>query len=282
MGIVHGNLLETHIVGNDTQQWTVRAEACAALAQRHIAHVGVGDAAVPYRIVRTNLSGAYLHASLGGEGRILLDGRWRPHRRGMTSFAPAHVLHAFHAIPSRRWQYCWVRYTATSPRSMIGVMGPVMSNVHPEPIHHAIMGLVHEMEGGGDAANCALWVDLIERYVDRFAEPWQHEKRLRALWKSVQLDLAREWTLKDLAALVAMSTEHLRRRCRHSVGRSPIQQLTVLRIQHAAHLLATTEVKIEAVAHSVGYQNPFAFSNTFKRITGIRPSHFRARKRSGA
>jgi AraC-like DNA-binding protein len=282
MAIVHGNLLETHIIGNDTQQWTVRAEACPALAQRHIAHVGVGDASVPYRIVRTKLSGAYLHSSLGGEGRILLDGRWRPHRRGMTSLAPAHVLHAFHAIPSRRWQYCWVRYTATSPRSMIGVMGPVISNFDSEPIHHAIMGLVHEMEGSGDAASCALWVDLMERYVDRFAEPWQHEKRLRALWKTVQLDLARDWTLKELASLTTMSTEHLRRRCQNSIGRSPMQQLTMLRIQHAAHLLATTEAKIEAVAHSVGYQNPFAFSNTFKRFTGIRPLHFRARKRSGA
>ncbi len=98
----------------------------------------------------------------------------------------------------------------------------------------------------------------------------------------MQLDLAREWTLNKLAALTAMSAEHLRRLCQRSIGRSPMQQLTALRIQHAAHLLATTEVKIEAVAHSVGYQNPFAFSNTFKRITGIRPSHFRARKRSGA
>jgi AraC-like DNA-binding protein len=58
-----------------------------------------------------------------------------------------------------------------------------------------------------------------------------------------------------------------------------MQQLTVLRMQHAAHLLATTEEKIEAIAREVGYQNPFAFSNTFKRMTGLRPSDFRSRKR---
>ena len=114
MAVSHDNLSETHIVGGDTHQWIVRSDACSALRQRHIAHVGVGDAASPYRMVRTKLSGAYLHGSLGGEGRILLDGRWRPHRRGMTSLAPAHVLHAFHAIPSRRWQYCWVRYMPSS------------------------------------------------------------------------------------------------------------------------------------------------------------------------
>jgi AraC-like DNA-binding protein len=278
MGIAHGKLLETHIVGGDTREWIVRAETCPALAQRYIAHVGIGDAAVPYRIVRTKLSGAYLHASLGGEGRILLDGRWRPHRAGMASLAPAHVLHAFHAIPSQRWRYCWVRYTATSPRSLLSVMSPVIASFDSEPIHHAIMGLVHEMTGAKDNASSALWVDLIERYVDLFSEPWQREKRLLALWNAVRHDLARDWSLKEFADITAMSGEHLRRRCQSSIGRSPMQQLIVLRVQHAAHLLATTDEKIEAVAQKVGYQNPFAFSNTFKRITGMRPSHFRTHR----
>ncbi|RZA11588.1 MAG: helix-turn-helix domain-containing protein, partial [Lysobacteraceae bacterium] len=46
---------------------------------------------------------------------------------------------------------------------------------------------------------------------------------------------------------------------------------------HAAHLLATSSEKIEAIAHAVGYVNPFAFSNTFKRLTGFRPSDYRLR-----
>lgn len=77
----HENLSETHIIGDDTRLTIVRAEECPALVQRHIAHVGVGDAAVPYQIVRTRLTGAYLHGCLGGEGRMLLDGRWRARAR---------------------------------------------------------------------------------------------------------------------------------------------------------------------------------------------------------
>src|SRR5690606_29962145 len=80
MAVMHEKLSETHIVGSETRQQLVRAEDCPALAQRMISHVGVGDAAPPYRIVRTHLSGAYLHACLGGEGKMLLDGRWRAHR----------------------------------------------------------------------------------------------------------------------------------------------------------------------------------------------------------
>lgn len=278
----HLNLLETHIEGSDTKQWSVTASDCPALARRHIAHVGCGDAAVPYRIVRTNLSGAYLHGSLGGVGRMLIDGRWRSLGAGMASFAPAHVLHAFHAVPSRRWHYCWVRFTAQSSRSVIDAMTPIMGHYDCRPLSHAIMGLYNEMQAGRNMATCALWLDLIEIYVDGFAKPWKSETRLMTVWNHVRKDLARPWTLSELAGLAGLSNEHLRRLCHRSLGRSPMQQLTTLRVQQAAHRLATTNTKIEIIADSVGYLNPFAFSNVFKRVTGLRPSEFRTRRQAGS
>lgn len=275
----HADLLETHIDGPDTKLWAVRADDCPALRQRHILHLGVGDAAVPYSIIRTNLSGAYLHGSLGGEGRMLIDGRWRPHRAGMASLAPAHVLHAFHAIPSKRWSYCWVRYMPSSARSMIHAVAPIMANFDCRPLSHAILGFVNEMEGARDRATCALWLDLVESYVDNFAEPWRREERLLAMWNAVREDLSRPWRLDELAGLAGVSCEHLRRLCRNSLGRSPMQQLANLRVQHAAHQLATTSAKLDTIADSVGYRNPFALSNVFKKLTGVRPSSFRSRKR---
>lgn len=280
MAKAHADLLETHIDGPDTRLSSVRAEDCPALRQRHIAHVGVGDAAAPYRIVRTKLAGAYLHGSLGGEGRILVDGRWRVHRAGTASLAPAHVLHAFHAIPSRRWQYCWVRYMPTSPRSLLHAIAPIMASYDCRPLSHAILGLGAEMGARRDLAACALWLDLIENYVDGFAEPWRREERLLALWSTVRQDLSRAWSLNELAGLAGISSEHLRRLCRNSLGRSPMQQLTNLRVQQAAHQLATTAAGLDAIADGVGYRNPFAFSNVFKRVTGVRPSLFRARRQS--
>jgi AraC-like DNA-binding protein len=280
MATPHDNLSETHIVGRNTRQLIVRADDCSALEKRLISHVGVGDAATPYRIVRTHLSGTYVHASLGGEGRILLDGRWRPHRAGMVSLAPAHVLHAFHAIPSKRWQYCWVRYKPQSPRSAIGFIAPIMARFNAEPLQNAILGLYREVEGGGNTGSVMLWIDLIEHYISRFAEPLQREDRLRAVWDAVQGDLAYPWTVSSLADLANMSGEHLRRLCQSGLGRSPMQQLTYLRIQYAAHRLATSQVTVEEIGHQVGYQNPFAFSNTFKRMTGFRPSRFQMHKPS--
>lgn len=272
---------ETLVMGDDTVQTVVRAEQCDALAARHIAHVSVVDAAAPYTVVRTNLSGAFMQVCLGGEGQTLLDGRWYTHKPGSVTFAPAHVLHAFHCVPGKRWQLAWVRFKPESVRSVDGAMAPTMSPFDGRVLQNAILGLAAEMEGAADPGTCVVWVDVIERYVARILEPLQREPRLVPVWNAVKNDLARDWTLADLAALASTSEEHLRRLCQKSLGRSPGKQLANLRIAHAAHLLATTTEKIEAIAHSVGYVNPFAFSNTFKRLTGFRPSDYRARPRGG-
>lgn len=276
---MHEEISETHIVGADTHQQIVRADECPALVKRQILHVGVGDAAPPYRIVRTKLSGAYLHACIGGMGQMLLEGRWRPHREGVVSLSPAHVLHAFHAVSGHRWQYCWVRYMSSSPRSAPGGIAPLMAKFDARPLAAAITGLHAEMQAGGDAGSTTLWADLIEHYVTSFADPLQSEDRLRTVWGSVQEDLAHPWTLHHLAEMAHMSSEHLRRLCQKCLGRSPMQQLTFLRMQHAAQLLATSDRKVEDIANAVGYQNPFAFSNTFKRMTGFRPSQLQVHRR---
>lgn len=270
---------ETHIPGDDTFQTTVRAEHCEALAARHIAHIAVIDAAAPYTVVRTHLSGAFMQVCLGGEGRTLLDGRWYTHKPGSASFAPAHVLHAFHCVPGLRWQLAWVRFMPGSPRSVAGAMAPVMVRFDGQVLKHAILGLASEMAHAADPGSCAVWVDVIERYISLTLEPLQREPRLVKVWKAVQADLTRDWTLADLARLASTSEEHLRRLCQKNLGRSPGRQLATLRIARAAHLLATTPGKVEAIARSVGYVNAFAFSNTFKRLTGFRPSDYRAKPR---
>lgn len=282
MAARHDDLSETHIVGEDTVQWTVRAEDCPSLASRHISHVGVGDAAVPYRIVRLRLSGAYIHACLGGEGRMLLDGQWRRMGPGLMSFAPAHGLHAFHAVPKCRWQYCWVRYMPSAPRSVVGTMAPVMAAFDADPMRHAILGLHSEVfRGAHDPATCVLWIDSIERYISRFADPWRNDRRIVAMLEAVQGQLDERWTIDAMASIAHVSTEHLRRLCHGLLGRSPMQQVAHLRMQHAAHLLATSDVSIDAIARSVGYRSAFAFSKTFKRMTGISPSHFRTHSAAG-
>jgi transcriptional regulator GlxA family with amidase domain len=117
---------------------------------------------------------------------------------------------------------------------------------------------------------------LVDAYARRaIAAP----SRLAPLWAVVDSDLARPWTLKELAALVYVTPEQLRRICRRELGCSPMRHVTELRIRESTSLLASEFNTVERVASLVGYENAFAFSTAFKRHVGVPPSAFRIRGR---
>lgn len=266
---------EQHIIGKDTRQWILRAQDCAALQSAHIEHVGICDAVEPYSIIRTKLAGSFLLGTLAGEGQMLLDGRWRSHKPGMISLAPALSLHAFHAVPCQRWKFCWVRFSPEAGISQSHAAAPLIVEVDCQPLQHAIEGLQREAAGEAHPASEVLWTELIQHYVIRVTSRGHNDPRILSVFQAVQNNFARPWTIEDLAKKANLSPEHFRRLCIRLLGRSPMRQVTALRMQRAAHLLATTELKIEVIASEVGYQNPFAFSNTFNKLTGFRPSALR-------
>ena len=92
-----------------------------------------------------------------------------------------------------------------------------------------------------------------------------------------KLRMAQE-EVERLAKEAGYSNEHLRRLCRKQLGRSPMHQVTYLRMRRAAELLASTDQTIESISQEIGYQNPFVFSNAFTKWIGWRPSEYRRKK----
>lgn len=262
----------------DARDWLVDAPVCASLAQHGITHVGLADVVHPYEVRRPDLSGTFIMVCTGGEGRVSLEGRWQPMRAGKACLAPPHAFHAYKALPRRPWQIAWVRYQepeGTLP--LVNARAPVLAEFDGAALAAAILGLYAEARTTASPAAMNLWADLIQHYARIFAEPWRTDDRLRGVWQAVVRDLAGDWSLPRLAQLAGMSTKQLTRLCQQSLGRTPVQHVTALRVQRAAHLLAKTNAKVESIAHEVGYRSLFTFSHTFKKVTGSRPSEYRTR-----
>jgi AraC-like DNA-binding protein len=161
---------------------------------------------------------------------------------------------------------------------MSGVIAPVMARFDALPLQSAITGLIYECSGPNQPTLMQEWTDLIHAYVLRFIKPSNQPDQLRLLWERVASQISEQWNLAKLAREAGYSNEHLRRLCRRQLGRSPMHQVTYLRMRRAAELLATTEQTIESISHEIGYQNPFVFSNAFTKWIGWRPSEFRRKK----
>ena len=81
--------------------------------------------------------------------------------------------------------------------------------------------------------------------------------------------------LDDLATWAGFSPQHLNRRFRKQLGVTPLQYLTQLRMQRAVALLADGRLTVQAVAHRVGYDDPYYFSRLFKQHLGQSPAQYR-------
>lgn len=62
---------------------------------------------------------------------------------------------------------------------------------------------------------------------------------------------------------------------RLSMGISPMQYITSVRLNRARTLLESTDYTIQEIGAMVGYDNPLYFSRVFRRQMGEPPSHYR-------
>lgn len=95
----------------------------------------------------------------------------------------------------------------------------------------------------------------------------------RAL-REIHVDVARRWTVAELARTAGMSRAVFAERFARKVGMPPMQYLLEWRTAIAKDLLRRERPPLAEVAERVGYQSASAFSTAFTRLTGCSPSEF--------
>ncbi len=83
-------------------------------------------------------------------------------------------------------------------------------------------------------------------------------------------------SVEDIASYVGVSRSTLFRQFRRFLDLSPKEYLDQYRIRRAAYLLKHTDLTVNSVSVSVGYDNGLYFSKVFKKATGMSPSRYRA------
>lgn len=89
-------------------------------------------------------------------------------------------------------------------------------------------------------------------------------------------------SVDDMAQRAGLEQRTFLRRFRAATGLTPTHYCQHLRVSKARELLELTKGTVDHIAWSVGYQDPAAFRATFRKITGLAPSEYRAKFGVGA
>lgn len=107
----------------------------------------------------------------------------------------------------------------------------------------------------------------------------EEEELVSQLMKAIEKNMDNtDYTVDQMASDVALSRSNLYRRTQSMLGITPNDFLRNVRLKHAAHLLSNTDMPINQIALSVGFQSPRYFSQYFNKMFGVTPSEYRKPK----
>jgi transcriptional regulator GlxA family with amidase domain len=83
-----------------------------------------------------------------------------------------------------------------------------------------------------------------------------------------------------MARLSGLSERSFKRRFATATGMSPLEYVHALRLEESKHMLETTPLPVETIAHEVGYGDASFFGRLFRRKVGLTPAQYRRRFQS--
>ncbi|GHE38646.1 hypothetical protein GCM10017771_57350 [Streptomyces capitiformicae] len=87
--------------------------------------------------------------------------------------------------------------------------------------------------------------------------------------------------LRDMAAQESRSVRTFTRRFREEVGISPGQGLTRQRVERARHLLESSDLSMDQIAHDAGFGTAQSMRQHLQGALGVTPTAYRRTFRSG-
>lgn len=95
----------------------------------------------------------------------------------------------------------------------------------------------------------------------------------------VSSNFREEITLANLATRFNISPSYISLLFKNFLGRTFSDYLSDLRIRKAMELLTYSDLRVYEIAEAVGYRDPYYFSTSFKRLTGVSPREYRSKER---
>ncbi len=107
------------------------------------------------------------------------------------------------------------------------------------------------------------------------------DSRIRRSLDFICERFAEPLTVARVAAHCGLSPSRFAHLFRRQTGETPQRYLELQRLNRARQLLEFTQEPVAAIAHSVGFENPFYFTLRFKRHSGASPRAWRRQRQAG-
>lgn len=225
---------------------------------------------------------------LRGRGWLRMEGETHPATAGWFAWLPADQAHAYGAADDDPWTITWAHFSGAEAGAWRTLLGAETNSalirlLPTDRLDEVALDRGHAALERGYAirdqvaAAAALRHSLstVSRLAASTVESRSARERVGASVENLRRDWIRPQRLDELAAAAGLSAAHYSALFREMTGFAPIDYLIRQRILHACRLLDTTALAVSTIAAEVGYDDPYYFTRSFRRVMGFSPRAYR-------
>lgn len=219
-----------------------------------------------------------------GGGWMRLHERRLAVAAGDIFVCPAGGEHGYGSGQERPWTILWLHFSGEDAERFLerlqwdNASEPFrlgQDEVVSKALHSVLTGFAEREDTLGALESAQALRQVFLRWLTLRAPKPKIPREIQRVLKHVAAHYAHPLSVNDMAEVAGWSPSYFARQFSRVVGRAPVDHLVQLRVRHASELLVASGESVEAVARSVGYEDPYYFSRLFKGITGLSPRQFR-------
>ena len=210
---------------------------------------------------------------------------------GNIMLLPQGLKHAYFADENDPWSLYWVHFQGASTRVFMQHLGyrenSPMTDAGVSPLLIGAFTSLLDVRRTGYSTRAFINASNHLRHLitQMSLEVSAHAGRMQSGLELEQIQaymlehIGQTITLDDLAAVANMSKYHFSNRYKALTGYPPIKHFLNMKMEHACHLLDSTDLGVGEIARRVGYDDPLYFSRLFSKTIGSSARDYRASTR---
>lgn len=233
-----------------------------------------------------------IHYILKGKGRFCAKDRQYSLEAGQGFLIEPNVLTFYQADADEPWEYLWVGFNGTNVKECLRDIGLnsqqlIFHSSYAPQLKRTVVEMVKNTTGtiSSQYERQSLLYEFFSILSQNININVPREEdgeniHIRRAAEYVRNNYFNAIHVTDIARYVCIDRTYLYELFRRYLDVSPQEYLTNYRLTRAAELLTNTELTLEEIALSCGYQNAYSFGKAFKAKRGIAPAKYRKKSRS--
>ncbi|MDP4152788.1 MAG: AraC family transcriptional regulator [Bacillota bacterium] len=226
-----------------------------------------------------------IHYILKGMGVLELDGHTFHLEKGDLFLIPPGIVARYEADLYDPWSYVWVGFNGFNAEKFLKKAG--LNQEHPIMKYGNDVETCIRLLADGDRKSSSrslravsLLYECISLLIDnncltapQVGSSSKEEYFKRAI-EYINMNYSHQISVEGIAHHIGIDRKYLHSIFKEFANLSPQEYIISFRIERACELMKEGKLKINYIAHSVGYYDAFLFSKMFKKEKGISPAYY--------